>query len=67
MVVNEAGTLEDCNPSAELLFLRRRAELVGARFVDLGLSFASGPRRGEPVESEMTLGIGFSLTDDEQR
>jgi signal transduction histidine kinase len=51
VVVNEAGIIEDCNPSAELLFLRRRAELVGARFVDLGLTHAHGPRRGEPVES----------------
>jgi protein TonB len=31
------------------------------------MRFEPARRRGEPVESEMTLGIGFSLTDDEQR
>jgi len=55
VVVNESGVIEDCNPSAELLFLRQRGELVGARFVDLGLTHAQGPRRAEPVESR-TLG-----------
>jgi nitrogen-specific signal transduction histidine kinase len=37
VVVNARGHIEDSNPSAQLLFGKEHEELVGARFVDLGL------------------------------
>jgi len=50
VVVNERGTIEDHNPSAEHLFRKRGSALIGTRFVDLGLAHAHGPRRGEVVD-----------------
>jgi PAS domain S-box-containing protein len=50
VVVNERGTIEDTNPSAELLFRRRRSELLGSRFLDLGVARATGDQRAEPVD-----------------
>jgi len=50
VVVNERGTIEDHNPSAEYLFRKRGSALIGSRFVDLGLAHAHGPRRGEVVD-----------------
>ncbi|HKO90980.1 MAG TPA: ATP-binding protein [Polyangiaceae bacterium] len=37
LAVNEQGTIDDCNPSAEALFERRRADLLGMHFRSLGL------------------------------
>jgi len=41
VVVNAEGRIEDSNPSAQMLFGKEHEELVGARFVDLGLSPAA--------------------------
>ncbi len=42
VLVNERGLVEDTNPGAELLFRKKRSELVGARFLELGLA-RTGP------------------------
>jgi len=42
LAVNEQGTIDDCNPSAEALFERPRGELLGMYFRALGLR-ESGP------------------------
>ena len=52
IVVNEAGVIEDCNPSAEALFCEPRARLVGARFGGLGLSYAAAARGDEPLDPQ---------------
>lgn len=40
--VNQQGLIDDCNPSAELLFQRSRAALLGQPFATLPLSAGSG-------------------------
>jgi signal transduction histidine kinase len=52
VVVNERGAIEDTNPSAELLFRKRRVELLGARFASLGLSRVGDDGALEPLESQ---------------
>jgi PAS domain S-box-containing protein len=60
VVVNERGSIEDTNPSAELLFRRQRSELLGSRFVELGVTRAAGEHRGEPAD---LLAFGAELTE----
>ncbi len=49
VTVNHEGVILDCNPSAEVLFRRPRAELIKSSFVTLGLSKAGEGASGEPV------------------
>jgi PAS domain S-box-containing protein len=60
LVVNERGTIEDTNPSSELLFGRQRSELLGSRFVDLGIARATGEHRDEAVDLRA---FGAELTE----
>jgi signal transduction histidine kinase len=55
--MNEAGAIEDANPSAEVLFERPRARLSGTRFVDLGLSHP-GPDGPRAASEPSALGGG---------
>jgi PAS domain S-box-containing protein len=61
LVLNEVGAVEDANPSAEALFALPRAQLCGARFIDLGLS-RPDPDAARPLLEPQTLGgAGFEL------
>jgi signal transduction histidine kinase len=51
LAVNERGVIDDCNPSAEQLFERRRPDLLGTPFAELGLRTASA-RAGAAASSE---------------
>jgi PAS domain-containing protein len=50
VVVNAQGRIEDSNPSAQILFQKEHEELVGARFVDLGLSLAAEGAESQVVD-----------------
>ena len=50
LVVNESGTIEDTNPSAEALFGKPRAELVGTSFSSLRLARAGPAGHALPVD-----------------
>jgi signal transduction histidine kinase len=50
VVVNAQGRIEDSNPSAQILFQKEHEELIGARFVDLGLSSAAEGAEDEAVD-----------------
>jgi signal transduction histidine kinase len=50
VVVNAQGRIEDSNPSAQILFQKEHEELIGARFVDLGLSSAAEGAESKPVD-----------------
>ena len=54
LAVNQQGTIDDCNPSAEALFERPRGDLLGMQFRALGLlegGTASVPRDAVDVSS----------------
>jgi signal transduction histidine kinase len=61
LVVNEAGVIEDANPSAEALFERPRARLCGLRFADLGLGHAGPNGSGQPLETQALGGAVLEL------
>jgi PAS domain S-box-containing protein len=50
LTVNQAGLIDDCNPSAELLFGRPRRELIGTAFAALGLRSSPDAQSQRGVE-----------------
>ncbi|HTV20367.1 MAG TPA: ATP-binding protein [Polyangiaceae bacterium] len=50
VVVNSEGRIEDSNPSAHVLFGKEHEELVGSRFVDLGLSRAKEGTQSQAID-----------------
>ena len=53
LAINEQGRIDDCNPSAELLFERPRLSLLGTPFAELGLRSRSERPGSELPNSEL--------------